>query len=74
MYNLNYAPTTLGVQSRREIISGGTRTKQVEYRCDRRIPMLSATFVPATPAVTRLQTYALDRTATGIGHSRHYPV
>ena len=33
MYNLNYAPTTLGVQSRREIKSEGTRTKKVEYRC-----------------------------------------
>jgi hypothetical protein len=32
MYNLNYAPT-LGVQSRREIISGGTRTKKVECHC-----------------------------------------
>jgi hypothetical protein len=35
MYNLNYAPTTLGVQSWREIICGGTRTKKVQYRCDR---------------------------------------
>jgi hypothetical protein len=34
MYNLNYTPkTTLGVQSWREIISGGTRTRKVEYRC-----------------------------------------
>jgi hypothetical protein len=31
MYNLNYTPTTLVVQSWREIISGGTRTKRVEY-------------------------------------------
>jgi hypothetical protein len=31
MYNLHYVPTTLGVQSWREIISGGTRTKKVEY-------------------------------------------
>jgi hypothetical protein len=31
MYNFNYIPTTLGVQSWREIISGGTRTKKVEY-------------------------------------------
>jgi hypothetical protein len=31
MYNLNYAPTPLRVQSRREIKSGGTRTKKVEY-------------------------------------------
>jgi hypothetical protein len=31
MYNLNYAPTTLGVQSCREIISGGTRTKKFQY-------------------------------------------
>jgi hypothetical protein len=28
---MNYVPTTLGVQSWREIISGGTRTKKVEY-------------------------------------------
>jgi hypothetical protein len=33
VYNLNYGPTTLGVQSWREIICGGTRTKKVEYRC-----------------------------------------
>jgi hypothetical protein len=33
MYNLNYAPITSGVQSWREIISGGTRTKKVEYHC-----------------------------------------
>jgi hypothetical protein len=32
VYNLNYTPT-LGVQSWREIRSGGTRTKGVEYRC-----------------------------------------
>jgi hypothetical protein len=31
VYNLNYVPTTWGVQSWREIICGGTRTKQVEY-------------------------------------------
>jgi hypothetical protein len=31
MYNLHYVPTTLGVQSWREIISGGTWTKTVEY-------------------------------------------
>jgi hypothetical protein len=31
MYNLNYTPTTLGVQTWTEIISGGTRTKKVEY-------------------------------------------
>jgi hypothetical protein len=31
MYNLDYTPTTLGVQSWREIISGGTRTKKVKY-------------------------------------------
>jgi hypothetical protein len=33
MYNLNYTPTNLGVQSWREIISGGMRTKKVEYHC-----------------------------------------
>jgi hypothetical protein len=35
MYNLNCVPTILGVQSSREIISGGTRTKKVEYHCYR---------------------------------------
>jgi hypothetical protein len=35
MYNLNYTPTTSGVQSWREIISGGKRTKKVEYHCSR---------------------------------------
>jgi hypothetical protein len=33
MHNLYYTLTTLGVQSWREIISGGTRTKKVEYHC-----------------------------------------
>jgi hypothetical protein len=37
MYNLNYAPTTMGVQSWRENISGGTRTKKVEYHCSRKL-------------------------------------
>jgi hypothetical protein len=31
VYNLNYTPTALGVQSWREITSGGTRPKEVEY-------------------------------------------
>jgi hypothetical protein len=31
MHTFNYAPTTLGVQSWREIIYGGTRTKKVKY-------------------------------------------
>jgi hypothetical protein len=35
MYNLNYTPTTLGVQSRRESISAGTRTRKVQYHCSR---------------------------------------
>ena len=30
--------------------------------------MPSAGFEPAIPAIKRLQTYTLDRTATGIGH------
>jgi hypothetical protein len=29
MYNLNYTPTTVGIQSWREILSGDTRTKTV---------------------------------------------
>jgi hypothetical protein len=29
MFNLNYAPTNLGVQSWRDIICGGTRTKKL---------------------------------------------
>ena len=37
MYNLNYAPSTLGVQSWRENICGGTRTQRVEYQCPRRV-------------------------------------
>ena len=31
MYKFNYASTPLGVQSQRENISGGSRTKKVEY-------------------------------------------
>ena len=30
MYDLNYAPITLGIQSLREYISGGTRKKDVK--------------------------------------------
>jgi hypothetical protein len=37
MYNLNYTPTTLEVQSCGEIISGGTGTKKVEYHWHRHI-------------------------------------
>ena len=33
MYNLIYVPTTLGLQSSRENISGSTRRKKVEYHC-----------------------------------------
>jgi hypothetical protein len=40
MYKLNYTPTTLGVQSRKEIISGGTQTKEVEYHWSRRSKIL----------------------------------
>jgi hypothetical protein len=36
MYNLNYTPKTLGVKSRTEIISGGTRTKEVEFHWSRK--------------------------------------
>jgi hypothetical protein len=50
MYNLHYVPTTLGVQSRREIISGGTRTKKVEYHCFR--VLLSVSAYIALPAET----------------------
>jgi hypothetical protein len=35
MYNLKYTPTTLGVQSWRESISGGMRTRKDEYHCCR---------------------------------------
>jgi len=34
----------------------------------RRIPLPSAGFEAAIPVIKRFQTYALDRTATGIGH------
>jgi hypothetical protein len=35
---------------------------------NRRTTMPSAGFEPAIPAISRLQTYALDRTVTGIGN------
>jgi hypothetical protein len=35
LYNLNYTPIALGVQSWREITSGGTRTKKVQYHWSR---------------------------------------
>jgi hypothetical protein len=35
LYNLNYAQTTLWVQSWRENTSGRTRTKKVEYHCSK---------------------------------------
>jgi hypothetical protein len=37
VYNLNYTPTTLWVESWRDITSGGTRTKKVEYHCSRQL-------------------------------------
>jgi hypothetical protein len=37
---LHYVPTTLGVQSWGEIISGGTRTKKVEYHCCRELQIV----------------------------------
>jgi hypothetical protein len=43
MYNFNYTPTTLGVQSWREIISGGTQTKKVEYHCSVEFSLVSHT-------------------------------
>jgi hypothetical protein len=39
MHNLNYAPTTLGVQSRREIISGGTRTITITEKLQKYIDL-----------------------------------
>jgi hypothetical protein len=35
MYNINYAATTLWVQSWRENVSGGRRTRKVEYHCSK---------------------------------------
>jgi hypothetical protein len=51
MYNLNYTPTNLEVQSLSEIISGGTRTKKVEYHCSR--PALPKLFSTATQFLER---------------------
>jgi hypothetical protein len=42
MYNLNTTPTTLGVQSWREIMSRGTRTKKVEYLCSIQLSTLQS--------------------------------
>jgi hypothetical protein len=39
-YNLNYTPTILGVQSWRQIISGGMGTKKVEYHWSRKCESL----------------------------------
>jgi hypothetical protein len=36
VYNLNYTPIALGVQSWWEITSGGTGAKKVDYHCTRR--------------------------------------
>jgi hypothetical protein len=54
MYNLNYAPTILGVQSRREIKSGGTRTKKVEYHCIRGCLQLKVGLLNELKKVTRV--------------------
>jgi hypothetical protein len=35
MYNLNYAPTTLGVQIELKSVSRGKGGKKVEYHCSR---------------------------------------
>jgi hypothetical protein len=40
VYNLKYTPTTLGVQSWREITFGGTRTKRVVYCCSKYLTVL----------------------------------
>jgi hypothetical protein len=38
MYNLNYTPTTLGVQNWREIASGGMQIKKAEH-----LPLVQST-------------------------------
>jgi hypothetical protein len=42
-------------------------TYETHNKRNRPTSMPSAEFEPAIPAIKRLQTYALDRTATGIG-------
>jgi hypothetical protein len=55
MYNLNYAPTTLGVQSWREIISGSMRTKKVEYHCSKACgSMMKLTFIQMEFAMSKI--------------------
>jgi hypothetical protein len=51
---LNYTPTTLGVQSLREIIFGGTRAIKVEYHWSKRSPraVVLKLFESADPLAT----------------------
>jgi hypothetical protein len=43
------------------------------YKHEGKTSMPSAGFEPATPATKRLQTYVLDRAATGIGNRNTMP-
>jgi hypothetical protein len=57
LYNLHYVPTTLGVQSWREIISGGTQTKKVEYHWPRTLWRLNPDTSNTWPDHNTVQCY-----------------
>jgi hypothetical protein len=57
---LYFLPTTLGVQSLREIISGGTRTKKVEYHClSRSVGLVCLDIIPQNVATFQIQQHAV---------------
>jgi hypothetical protein len=57
----------VGLPSTSDKVVAEAATYKTHNRYKRRTSVLLAGIEPATPAVMRLETYDLDRTATGIG-------
>ena len=52
-------------------LSARRRGEYLSNKHKRQIPMPSARFEHAIPTIKRLQSYALDRTANGIGKNKY---